>query len=682
MRITRHAQECVGMRRRGPERRRFSLGAFAPFRTARLPALAFVAVLSGGATMAETAALTPPPAPGGSPAILAEDLRAHVALLASDAMEGRKTGAPGGRLAEEYVAAVFRDLGLEPAGIDGSFFHRFEFADGVEIGPASRLTLLADGRPTAFELDNDWRPLGFSAIGELAPSCVVFAGYGLRYGREGEAGRYDSYAALLSTETGASGVGRVAEADAKPLNGCWSLVWRGAPPLADQARRSDLLGVAGIGYKASVARSLGAAGLIVADGPGAGYFPGLPALNFNTRVRREPFPVLAIGGRALGSLLRGGGLDPDAEAAAHGASEAPGAARRLPDVAVAANIDLIEKRLSGRNVLARLRMGGGDSAPVVIGAHLDHLGRGGSFASLANINELNQIHYGADDNASGVAALLEIAEHVAEQRARDLSAGLASGERDIVFAAWMGEEFGLLGSAAYVRDLKKAAGARSLDGLVSAYLNMDMVGRLRTELRLSGLGSSEVWEPEIEPLNDGLALPVVRIENAYLPTDATSFFLSGAPILSFSTGVHDDYHSPRDRTETLNFEGLARVAELARRFLMARAEAEEPPAYLAMSAERGRSRRRKNAVYLGVAPQYRQGAEPGVGVQGVVAGGPADEAGVRPGDRLLSIGGRSLDTMFDFARILNELRPGDRVDIAIRRDGAVLRRKITPRLRE
>ena len=161
------------------------------------------------------------------------------------------------------------------------------------------------------------------------------------------------------------------------------------------------------------------------------------------------------------------------------------------------------------------------------------------------------MHYGADDNASGTAALMEIAEKLAAERA----AGQIVGARDVVFAAWSGEELGLIGSSRYVESLKREAGAKDLKGRVAAYLNMDMVGRLRDTLRLSGLGSSPVWRREIERRNAVIGLPIAAVDDAYLPTDATSFYLAGVPILSASTGVHEEYHTPRDRPELINYDG-------------------------------------------------------------------------------------------------------------------------------
>lgn len=628
--------------------------------------------------------------PQTAPEISAADLMAHIRMLASDAFEGRSTGEAGGRRAEEYVATVFRRLGLAPAGENGSYFQSFEFVHGVRLGRDSRLGWRRAGargaaKEAELRVERDWRPLGFSAIGERAPACVVFAGYGLAAGRKGEAGWYDSY------DKGAR------------LDGCWALVWRGVPPEADSRRRAELLSLAGIAYKASIARSRGASGLIVADGPGAGYLHGLPALNFGPRVQRETIPVLALEAASAEKLLRAGGLEPARLARRLNDDASPGAATRLEGVELGARVDLVVERRRGRNVLGRLALTGDGSggpgsggpdldapAPVMIGAHLDHLGRGGTFASLARPSEVGQIHYGADDNASGVAAVLEIAERMAADRAGDAASGRGSGARDVVFAAWMGEELGLIGSGAYVDWLRERRGARTgpderdagLSSLVAAYLNLDMVGRLDTELRLSGLGSSEVWTQEIGRWSAGLDLPVVEVLSAYLPTDATSFYLAGVPVLSASTGQHDAYHSPRDQAELINAEGLARVAELMRRFLAARVDAPAAPGYLAMQAGGERSYRRRGSVYIGVAPDFAQGEGPGVSLLGVVAGGPAEEAGLAGGDRLIGLAGEEIATMHDFVRVLNALSADEAVDAEVIRRGAARRVEITPRLRE
>ena len=637
------------------------------------PALLLTAIAAPQPASAETVV-----APGDAPAlttraeIASEDLMAHIRALASEAMAGRKTGEPGGARAEAYVAAAFRRLGLAPAGEKGGYFQRFDFVSGVRLGSGARLEATrrdrrdreqpADEAFPPLTLNVDWRPLGYSRIGAAPPRCVVFAGFGLRLGREGAPDHYDSYA------------GR------PDLGGCWALVWRGAPPEMERSRLAGLLRVAGIPYKAAIARAAGASGLIVADGPGVGHARGLPPLRFGPRMQREALPVLALTEPAAQKLLRLGGVDPARQAARLRKGAALGRPKPLSGVSVSAMIDLEVERSAGRNVVGRLELAGKPEAPpLLVGAHLDHLGRGGGFSSLARARERGMIHFGADDNASGVAAILEIAERLATQR----KALAKTARRDVVFGAWMGEELGLLGSAAYVAWLRDSWADRvAPPPPAAAYVNLDMVGRLDQRLTVSGVGSSPDWLPALRVAAAGTGLPIALEDNAYLPTDATSFFLAGAPVLSLSTGQHPDYHSPRDRPEAVNAEGLRKIASLIDRILRRQLGSTAAPRFQAMQAKSDRAGVRRGGVSLGVAPAFAPGEIVGAPLLGVVKGGPAAEAGLASGDVLIELAGRRLVTLYDLVLTLDGLAPGRPVEAVFRRGKKTLRRQVTPRRRE
>ncbi|MEL6979121.1 MAG: M28 family peptidase [Pseudomonadota bacterium] len=591
------------------------------------------------------------------------DLRAHVEVLAGEAMEGRLAGAPGARAATAYAAALFQRYGLEPAAPGGGYFHEFQFPSGIALKPGAALTLEAEtDRPEALALDQDWRPLGFSQNADAAPMPIVFAGYGLATRRRGALPRYDSF-------TGAT------EAD---LSGAWVLIWRGAPPKATGARRSQLLRVAGMRYKASIAKARGAAGVILAAGPGAGYAGELPPLRLAAMGRRAGLPVLALSRGAAERVLRAGGLDPAAEAARLADGAAPRRPRTLEGVRLSATMTLTRLYKTGRNVIARLRLSDGDQPPAMLGAHIDHLGRGGEASSLARPAEAGMIHFGADDNASGVAALLEIAESLAAAR----DAGALTAERDLLFAAWSAEELGLIGATRYVEAAREAAGRDTLKGVIAAYLNMDMVGRLEDRLELAGLGSSPIWRGAAARAAGAFGRPIVSSEEVYLPTDATAFYLAGAPILSASTGTHPQYHTPRDTPDLINYEGLAGVARFMRDVALEVAQAAAAPAYIAVSPpEQGFQR--PGGLYLGAIPEFAQDPmEAGVSLAGVVAEGPAAAAGLRGGDRLLSLGGQPISDLYDLVRVLDALTPDQPVPAVVERGGARVSLQVTPRWRD
>ncbi|RMF76503.1 MAG: M28 family peptidase, partial [Planctomycetota bacterium] len=458
-------------------------------------------------------------APKTSPEILAGDIKAHVARLASDEFDGRLTGTPGERLATQYVADCFQRMGLLPMGDDGTYFQEFEFTAGVGAGPDCRLTLQdAEGKTRrSFEVDTDWRPLAYSASGVVEPAEVVFAGYGILAPAENPDDEYDSFVHLDVADK-------------------WVLVLRYMPEGFSPERRQKIAHYTGLRYKATVLRNKGARGMIVVSGPNSGVREQLVKMSFDASSTSGSFPAISITDEAADALLAASGKTIKQLQDALDTGE-PQMGFAIEGVRLAANIDIQRERRVGRNVLARLASGRGiHAAPaLVIGAHVDHLGHGIGSGSLARDDEKGMIHYGADDNASGTAALLEIAEHLTAQ----VAAGKLKPTRDIIFAAWSGEELGLLGSNHFVTELGRHLGDESdIHDAVAAYLNMDMVGRLRDELIVQGVASSSIWPQEIERRNVPVGLKIATQNDTYLPTDATSFYVKGVPMLAFFTGSH------------------------------------------------------------------------------------------------------------------------------------------------
>lgn len=599
------------------------------------------------------AAAAPDATDGTSPEIAAADLRVHVEALASDEMEGRLTGAEGGRKATAYVAEVFAALGLAPAGDDGAMFQSFDFTAGVDLGEGNALTVSVDGAPEALALSDAWTPLAFSKPGAVAEAPVAFAGYGLVAPEEGEQAALDSYGDL-------------------DVEGKWALIWRGMPGDLSPERRTWLARFADLRYKASVARSRGAIGVIFAPPLRDGFEDALPRLAYEATSGAASMPAVAVDRAAMRRMLSILGDDLDALAAAAEAGET--ASTDLIGVAAAAEIALAFETRTGRNVIARLDLGGAGRPPLVIGAHVDHLGRGETSGSLASGEEAGGVHHGADDNASGVAALIEVAQKLAAMKAEG---GLAGG-RDVIFAAWSGEELGLLGAHHFAGAMAEAAGAETLAGLVSAYINMDMVGRLRDRVIVGGLGSSPAWAREVERRNAVIGLPIVTNSDPYLPTDSTAFYLRKVPILSIFTGAHEDYHKPSDTAEKLNYEGLEDIARFVALVARSRTLAEDEPEFVEVARPTGGGGRRMSGVFLGTIPDYAQEGVEGVKLSGVVKDGPAEAAGVQGGDVLVELAGQDLANIYDFVRALNGLKPGEEVGVAVMRGGERVEMRVTP----
>jgi hypothetical protein len=637
-------------------------------RARSLPALLFIgAFLCGCADVAPRSA---------TPESLRESrLREWVDALAAPALEGRLTGTPGEALAADRIARELEALGLEAAG-DRGFLQAFEFTAGVSLGSQNRLAIRGTEEIDA-QADRDWRPLAFSRTGDAPEAPIVFAGYGIVAPAADAQPGYDSYAGL-------------------DVRGRYVLVLRFLPEDVSPERRQQLAPFASLRHKAMLARDRGARGLLVASGPRSQVKEELVPLAHDPIAGASSLSAISISNALAGHLVAPAGRSlAQLEAGLASGSEMPGF--EIPALSVEASVDLVMERRQGHNVIARLRgkspAAGAPRASILLGAHYDHLGRGDG-ASLAKASERGQIHPGADDNASGVALLLDLATHFAE-RARRGEAPLA---RDLVFAAWSGEELGLLGSQAYAERLPDSphalahhgsAAARHSPGAstvadpeLAAALNFDMVGRLRGPLVVHGIASSPAWPELVASAAERSALAVSPQPDSYLPTDSTSFYLRGVPILSLFTGLHDAYHSPRDRADTLDYAGMLRISDFAAELIDEIARSESDPPFTRAAAPQPQMPSGGMRASLGTIPDYAATSGPGAPLAGLQPGGPAERAGLRAGDRVVALAGRRIDNLYDYTFAIQALRVSEAVSIEVLRGRERVALTITPVSRE
>lgn len=527
---------------------------------------------------------------------------AHVRYLADDALEGREVGSWGAHCAADYIAATFQDLGLQPAGDGGAWYQSFPVRKGAEVGPNNRLAM----SDQAYAPGKDWIPLGYSASGDV-DGALVYAGHGLS--RPGHPD--DQFAHVDLT-------GKVAVVE-----------WGDPDTPSGGGLRADPH------FKATVAAGRGATGLVVLLPEGA----SLPSPDEEIR-NALSIPVVAV--------------TPTNAAAFKQAAE--GGAR------ITLETDVRPTTAEARNVVALLP--GSDpnlkSQYVIVGAHFDHLGMGGE-GSLDP--DAQAVHNGADDNASGTAALLEIA--------RGLSRGPAP-DRSVVFIAFTGEEKGLWGSAHFVAhptiDLSDAV----------AMLNLDMVGRLsENTLTVFGTGTATEWEEVANDANAQLAQPLKLAfsPDGYGPSDHASFTAAGIPVLHFFTNTHADYHRPADDWDKINADGLARVAELATDIAHTLAGGGDAVAMnlTAVQQERpaapsGDQPSRGYGPYFGTIPDMTP-RDFGLRITGVREESPAARAGLQGGDVIVEFDGKPIADIYAYTYALREKKPGDPVKVVVERDG-------------
>ena len=592
----------------------------------------------------------------------ASDIGRHVDYLCRPELGGRLTGTAGEKLATSYVASYMASLGLEPAGREGSYFHTFPFTSAVEL---LKTNTLSSG-DKSWELDKDWRPLVFSKAGTIEPAPVVFAGYGIIAPADNGQPEYDSYVHL-------------------DVENKWVMLLRQIPSEISPERRQQFARYSSLRFKAMAARDRGAKGIIVVSGPTSG-------------VRKQLVP-LEMDGTLSGSSIAAISVSDAVAEAWFGKSEEKLIDLQkeldkgdmmmgfdLPEVRVGATIEVKQVKGEGVNTLGLLQSGDKPSKSLlIVGAHIDHLGTGSNGSSLARDEERQGMHRGADDNASGVAAMLEIAQSLSQQK----RVGKLTMEHDVLFAAWSGEELGLLGSADFADHffelyphLPKVEVNNRLHPTVIACLNLDMVGRLRDNLVLQGIGSSPIWTQEIEKRNAVVGLPLTLQNDSYLPTDASSFFMKGVPILSAFTGSHSEYHTPRDTPELLNYEGAAQTARLMGLVARSLVVSKEVPEFLDQKAPEGQGTRVAMTATLGTVPDYVQGDFKGLRLSGVTAQGPAWKAGIQAKDIVIEVAGRKVENVYDYTYAIDALKAGQETEVVVQRGSETMRFKVTPQSRQ
>jgi hypothetical protein len=591
-----------------------------------------------------------------SAASSAAELRRTVEFLASEELAGRMTGSDGSRLAADYLAAQLQKAGLQPGGDSGTFFQEFEFSAGVRVLPEGNSLLLQtkEGNSSALVLEKDFRPLAFTGNGSVTGE-VVFAGYGLRVpGKEGK--EYNSYADL-------------------DVRDKIVLILRYVPEDVSPERRADLNRYAGLRYKALTAREQGAKALLVVTGPNSPGAGELVSITSDAGMVDSALPAASISLNTAEALFAGAGKDLKLIQSQLD-SENPHAESGFvfPDVTLKLTIAVERIRKTDRNVIGILppsdSMAGALPQYLLVGAHYDHLGYG-EVGAMKREGEETAIHYGADDNASGAAVVLAMAQTLAEQRKNN-----STPARGIIFAFWSGEEVGLIGSSFYAQHptvpLKQ----------VAAYFNFDMVGRLRdNKLTLQGIGSSSVWKRVLEKRNVVAGFQLTLQDDPYLPTDSTAFYLKEVPFINFFTGSHEDYHRPTDTASTLNYEGLERITHFASALASDLAGTATRPDFVKVGPSSPSEGRENLRVYIGSIPDYTTEMS-GVKLAGVRGNSPADKAGLKAGDVIVQFAGQKITNIYDYTYALDSAKIGQPVEVIVQRDGHPQTLRVIPEARK
>ncbi len=600
--------------------------------------------LSLFAALALLASLAAAVRPG---AIREESYRDSVKFLASEQLKGRLTGTPELEKAARWIAGRFRELGIPPVPGQKDYFQRFDVTVSASLGKGNRLSESLDGgRPRALAFGQEFQPLNLSATGRAAGE-VVFAGYGITAPEYG----YDDYEGI-------------------DVKGKIVLLLRHEPQEFDE--KSPFAGRAytthaQVQNKAVNAKFHGAAAvLFVNDLPNhADDEDRLDRFSGRAGPASADIPFVQVRASVAGRWLERAGVSLKQWVEETDRTLKPKRVA-IPGLRVEVAAEVVRKRSASPNVAAYLP--GETDEYVIIGAHFDHLGMGEQ-SSMAPDLAGKAIHYGADDNASGTAGLLELAAYFA---------GRPKQKRGILFLAFSGEELGLIGSNHYVNNpllpLEKAA----------AMINMDMIGRIQNgRAYVGGAGTGDSLKKILEEAMQGSPLQFdFSDQGGYGSSDHFSFVNRQVPVLFFFSGLHADYHKPSDTWEKINAAAAAQMLEVVARVAERLAGAETRPQYVkvqmpqqpAMAGSAG------SGAWFGSVPDMGESKD-GFRISDVMKGSPAEEAGLKGGDVIVEFDGKPIANLYDFTYALRTKKPGDSVVVKYRRDGQVQATRATLRSR-
>ena len=618
-----------------------------------------------------------------------ERMLEELKYLASDELEGRGVDTEGINLAAERIREEFRETGLDVSWDDDGY-QEFEMVVGTELREPNVLTLSGpEGATVELGLDEDFRTASFGKAGEFS-APIVFCGYGI----EAEDLEYDDFAGV-------------------DLEGKVALIMRRTPQQADEegmfaaGHHGAFTKHAALATKLKNAVNHGAVAVLFVNDPYSGrseleglkeqllkaehevikaaeaMVDGRPENSDETleaavvhlqEVRQliedyddDPLMKFGYGGRPRGKSVPVMHVSKDAAdqllSTAIGKSLAE-IEVEIDETRKSQSVVLSEWQAVGETSLEVVRRevknvigvlpGSGLHADetIVVGAHYDHVGRGGEGSMSPGSNE---IHNGADDNASGTVALMELA--------RRLSSRGEPLPRQIMFIAFTGEERGLLGSAHYVKEPLVP-----LEQTIAMF-NMDMVGRLTDDkLTVFGTGTAKRWDGWLDAEADERGLNLSKKPEGLGPSDHSSFYAKKIPVLHFFTGTHNDYHRPTDDWEKINVEGMGRVVDLLEELVVTTAQTEKAPEYVAVKGKANLKPREGARPYFGSIPDFGTEVE-GYAIQGASPESPADKAGIKGGDVIVKLGEHEITGLDDFDLALRTFTAGEAVQVVVLRDG-------------
>jgi len=565
-----------------------------------------------------------------SPQIEEKDIYFHLKYIASDELEGRRAGTRGAELASDYIAKQFKKFGLKPAGDKGTYFQYFDFVSDVKLGDSNFVSFKINKDEIKLNFKSDFVPLSFSESGKIKGD-VIFAGYGITAPEQ----NYDDYNGI-------------------DVQGKIVMLLKGTPD--GYKAHSPFEKYLPLRYKVSNAQSKGAIGIIFVDP----FSEKFEKFTYDYSAGKAGIPIIEVKNSIIDNILKTCGYDfklYDIVKRIYDSMKPNSFTINNLSVEIQTDVRYVKSKVA--NVIGYIEGSNPElkNEYIIIGAHYDHLGWGGQ-GSL--VPDTVAIHNGADDNGSGTAGLLELAEYLSHNR-KNLN-------RTLVFIAFTAEEEGTIGSGFYVKNP-----VFPLENTI-AMINMDMIGRLKEDkLTIYGTGTSPVWNDIIEKLNSDFKFNLNLVKDGYGPSDHAQFYSKNIPVLHFFTGIHSDYHKPSDDYDKINYQGQKRILDFIAKLIFELDKAKGRPQFV--KAEPQQRSARGFRVTLGIVPDYSEEVQ-GMKVGDVRTGTPAEKAGIKPGDVIVKLGGREIKNIYDYTYALGDFNPGDEVEVVVLRGDEKLSFKV------
>jgi hypothetical protein len=560
----------------------------------------------------------------GNREVTVKELQDHIKYLSSDSLKGRLTGSQGDSLAAEYIKARLLSYGFVPLTGDG--LQRFLVTKRVVPGKSNSFSVNGN----AYVTEKDFVPFTFSSNSNLE-SEVVFAGYGFNLNNDSL--KWDDYKGI-------------------DVKGKWLMILRGDPE--SENSKSPFSSFSADRDKALLAKDMGAEGVLMVSGPV--YDPQDTFDPMNMEGYSVDIPVFRIKREVADVILSK--TKNNIAALEKKLNDTKKPVSFSTKVSAKGNAEIVREMAHTRNVVMLLP--GEDEKLkdeyIILGAHFDHLGMGGPGSGSRALDTIG-IHHGADDNASGVAMMLEIAEKFAKTK--------GSHKRSILCLSFSGEEEGLLGSKYFVDN----AGINL--ARVNAMLNLDMVGRLNetNNLQISGVGTATGLKHLVYTNTDTSAVKLTVSPEGYGPSDHSSFYGKNIPVLFYFTGAHMDYHTPTDTWEKINYEGMVKISADIFNAAKDLASAETKLDFRE-AGPKGESVRynRKKGVTLGIMPDFAGVIKNGLRADFITPGKPAANGGMQKGDIITVINGRPVNNIQDYMFRMGQLKHGQTISIEVLRN--------------